>query len=76
MSRPPVFTSRCCKLVNDHFPIGPGQCQSLPQITGVVGDDTQSEPHLVGAEAMQLSRVILIACLPSLIHRSAVPRLL
>jgi hypothetical protein len=22
MSRPPVFTNRCCKLVSDHFLIG------------------------------------------------------
>ena len=29
-----------------------GQRQSPPQIAEVVGDDTQPEPHLVGAEAM------------------------
>jgi len=52
VSRPPVFTNRCCKLVSDHSPIGAGSASRDHKVLRVVGDQAQLQPHLVGAEVM------------------------
>jgi hypothetical protein len=43
----------CCKLVSDHFPIGAGSASRPPlQIPEVIDDQSQPQPHLVGAKAV------------------------
>ena len=46
---PPVFTSRCCKLVSDRFPIGANSAEPPLQIPEVIGDQAQSQPPILGS---------------------------
>jgi hypothetical protein len=57
-------------------PILDGDRQDEPaeEVAEVVGDDAEEQPHLVGPEAVTRQPVQWVAVLPSLIHRSAVPR--
>jgi hypothetical protein len=73
--RPPVFTSRYCKLVPTSWrplPAAPAAATDCPDYKR--SRSATAAPHSAGSGG-SLSRVIAIACLPSLIHCSAVPRL-
>ena len=52
------------------------QDQSAPQVAQVVGQDAQLQAHFVRPEPMVRQPRPVRRCLPSLIHCSAVPRLL
>jgi hypothetical protein len=72
----PVFTNRCCGLVNDHVPIPFGSISRghrLPKLYAITLSHSRTS---FDRNRWQHSRVIFIACFPSLIHCSAVPRLL
>jgi hypothetical protein len=53
-----------------------GSASRRHRFSQVVGEYAQPQPYLIGAEAVARSRIIFTSCLASLIHCSAVPRLL
>jgi len=71
-SRPPVFTKRCCKLVSDQILILLGNDNRPDKVGITLNHSRTSFPRNRWLE----SRVPFTASLPSLIHWSAVPRLL
>jgi len=49
MSRPPVFTNRCCKLVSDHFPIGAGSASRRGHRADERRDDRRGDCNIISA---------------------------
>ena len=74
--RPPVFTSRCWRLVKDQFPILCGKISRRHRFPKFVGDHAQPKPHLVGPEPMATQPCHLHRLLAFFDHCSAVPLLL
>jgi hypothetical protein len=52
MRRHAGLTNRCCKLVADQLSTRAGNARRRQQISQVIGDRAQPQPHLVGAEAV------------------------
>src|ERR1035438_6079662 len=75
MSRPPVLTSLCCKLVRDQLLILCGNASRRHRFPRLYMITLSHSRTSLDRKRWQLSRVIFTACLPSLIHCSAVPRL-
>ena len=73
MSRPPVLTSLCCKLVRDQFLILCGNASRRHRFPRLLATTRSHRRASLDRNRWQLSRVIFTACLPSLIYCSAVP---
>ena len=72
MSCPPVSTNRCCKLVSDQVATRVGSASHRHNFPTLFYAQPQS--RRVGPKAMAGKPSIATACLPPLIHCSAVPR--
>ncbi len=67
--------NRCCRLVSDQFSIPFASASRRHRFPRLYANMLNPSRTSFDRKRWQLSRVILSACLPSLIHCSAVPRL-
>ena len=76
MSRPPVLTNRCCQLVSDQVATLFGSTSRRQRFPRLYAIRLSHSLTSLARKRWQLSRVSATACLVSLIHCSAVLRLL